>query len=551
MQTKDSDLVRKLAETSGRERIDVLLELSHHNWETGKLIQAWDYVQEAQFLSEESGYEMGVGQAHGCKAKIHYSGNKIDQALEEGFIALSIFRKINDKIGLSTVMNNLGVFHSAMGMKKRSLDYYHQSNELDPDNVFAINNIGEILEEDGKVDEALAYYLKTRDMAENMKSNRVLCLVHHNLGRIYTVFEDYEKALKMFDIALKWSIELNLNYDFINTNIGIGEIHRIYGDFDKAQEFLLIALKKADTIDNDEYRSFCYTSLIKLYKASKNVNEQNKYLELQLEVNKRLYSGKVTDKLVQLEAAYNLEKKDLESRKLIEQSAKLASIGVMAAGITHEINQPLNAIKVSADSILFWDKRNKGVIPDLFIKELNNISKGALRIDEIIQHMRSFWITPDFHVESVIDVNDAVESGLSLLKRQISAHGINLRKYLAQEKLLIKADMIYLEQIVINLVTNSITALDKTGKSDKYVAILTSLVNNNVHIVFRDNGTGISTEKLEQLYDPFYSTSAPGNGMGLGLAIVKYYLDRCSGRIVAENNEEGGATFKLIFPLTN
>lgn len=549
MQLKIEKLKEKLATCQGEEKIKILLKLSHHNWETGMLHEAWDNVQEAQFLSEEIGFESGVGKAHGCKAKINYSSNKIDQALEEGFLALSIFRKLNDKVELSGVLNNLGVFHSALGMKDRAKDYYKQSRDLDPDNVFALNNIGEIYEEEGDWQEALECYLKTREMAINSNSNRVLCLVHHNLGKIYTKFQRFDDAFNMFDKALEVSIELNLNYDYININLGIGEIYLAKKLFDQAEEYFLLALTKADAIDNDEYRNFCYSNLIDLYKKSDSIRSLNTYLELQLEVSKKLYSGKVTDKLVELEAAYNLEKRDMEARKVIEQSAKLASIGVMAAGITHEINQPLNAIKVSADSILFWDKRNKGIIPDLFIKELMNISKGAGRIDEIIQHMRSFWISPDVHIDSVVDVNDAVENGLSLLKRQISAHGINLRKYLASGKIPIKADMIYMEQIIINLVTNSIAALDKSGKDEKYVAILTSQDNNKVHIVIRDNGIGISTDKIEQLYNPFYSTSSPGDGMGLGLAIVRYYLDRCSGQIIAEKNDEGGATFKLSFPL--
>lgn len=252
---------------------------------------------------------------------------------------------------------------------------------------------------------------------------------------------------------------------------------------------------------------------------------------------------------VQFDARMEAEKKHSEAVQLAEQSARLASIGVMAAGITHEINQPLNAIKVTADSIQYWQKRNPGILPDSFIEQLKNISKSVYRIVEIIQHMRTFWIQPDAPKISRINLNQAVKNALSLTRQQLNAHNITYKFESEFNPIPVKGNLIHFEQIVLNLISNAIHSLDETARGGKLIRLSTATENGFALLIITDNGVGLPVDNIERLLNPFFSTRNGGEGMGLGLAIVKNYIDKYEGEITAQNNRNGGATFTIRFPL--
>lgn len=249
------------------------------------------------------------------------------------------------------------------------------------------------------------------------------------------------------------------------------------------------------------------------------------------------------------EARQEAERKHVRAVKHAERSARLASIGVMAASITHEINQPLNAIKVTSDSIQYWYKRNPGSLPEPFTNQLNIISQSVQRIVEIIEHMRAFWVIPGSPKISEVNINQAVKNALSLTRQQLRAHGIQESIKMETESLMVKGNLVHFEQIIVNLIVNAIHALDEKRKEDKQIAINTFRDETFAVLVIRDNGPGLPTEDKSKLFDPFFSTKNSGEGMGLGLAIVKRYVDKYSGSVTASNHADGGAQFNIRFPL--
>jgi len=245
------------------------------------------------------------------------------------------------------------------------------------------------------------------------------------------------------------------------------------------------------------------------------------------------------------------EQKNVEALRMLEQSSRLASIGVMAAGITHEINQPLNAIKITADSVLFWQKRNPGQLPEMFTRKIQTISEGTSRIDSIIKHMRTFWEKPHVFEEETVDMVKGVTRSLSLVKRQVYDHSIELIENLSINSIHVYANYIQFEQIVVNVIVNSIHSLDKVKKENKRIKL--NLYQDSKHGVLEihDNGTGIEASIRERIYDPLFTTKGHESGSGLGMAIVKTFIDRFQGEISDYNNEDGGASFILRFKLKN
>lgn len=256
--------------------------------------------------------------------------------------------------------------------------------------------------------------------------------------------------------------------------------------------------------------------------------ERQKYFQARLETEKKLY----------------------EANQLAEKSARLASIGVLAAGITHEINQPLNAVMMSVDHILYWEEQNKGVLPEYIYKTLIDISEGAKNIDNIIQHMRSFWVTPISDQITSVDLNEAVRNAMLLIQRQMQQHEIESEIEFFEDSVIIQGNSIQLELILINLISNSIYSLDSKKGRDKSIKIKTYTEKNSAFLIVEDNGIGLPPGVGDELFDPFFSTKKPGEGMGLGLAIVKMFIDRFKGRVKCFNNDLKGATFMISFPLT-
>lgn len=246
------------------------------------------------------------------------------------------------------------------------------------------------------------------------------------------------------------------------------------------------------------------------------------------------------------------QKKHVAAVRLVEKSSRLASIGVMASGITHEINQPLNALRISIDSIRYWERKNSGQVPEMVKSKLDTLSSGVSRIDGIIKHMRDFWVAPSQMEQSgEVGLVKAVKNAFSLLERQMSDHRITPELRFPDKEIKVKASFIQLEQIIINLVVNAIQALDKKEGTDKKIIIEARETARCASIIVADNGTGIPDGVTEKLYDPFYSAGKDNKGTGLGLAIVKTFVDKLHGEIVHENNVYGGATFTVTICKTD
>jgi PAS domain S-box-containing protein len=286
-------------------------------------------------------------------------------------------------------------------------------------------------------------------------------------------------------------------------------------------------------------------------KVSFTINGKEYYLDMSVEPLYNDYgevdgiagaSVNITD-LVLLEA----EKNRQEVSGLIEKSARLASIGVIAGGITHEINQPLNAIRMGAGGILFWNRRNNNVLPAILVEMITGINDAVTRIDEIIKSMRALWANTSDDVLEVVNVNQVIEKVLTFNNQKLSNHGIHLIKRLNSGDLSIKVNELRLELVFSNLINNAVYALDNSLAYEKYLIITTFVEKGKVVVLVEDNGSGLPDISEDKLFDPFFTTKSPNEGSGLGLAIAKMFLEKYGAAINATNNKSGGATFRICF----
>jgi len=232
----------------------------------------------------------------------------------------------------------------------------------------------------------------------------------------------------------------------------------------------------------------------------------------------------------------------------VHHDDRLAVLGSMAAGIAHELNQPLNTIRVVTDGLLFGRSEGWSLDQEELFEDLEMISRQVVRMDKVIQTVRNFARGERGRADESVHVNVAVENVLTMIGRQIEAHGIRLEKDLDPELPPIRAILNELEQVVMNLIVNARQALDECARPRKLLSIRTGSRDGTVFIEVSDNGPGIAEPLLERIFDPFFTTKEVGHGTGLGLSISQSIVRNLGGRIDAANNGNGGATFVIHVP---
>ncbi len=233
--------------------------------------------------------------------------------------------------------------------------------------------------------------------------------------------------------------------------------------------------------------------------------------------------------------------KDLAvAEQTLAQSSKLAALGEMSAAVSHELNQPLAAMKTYlAGARLLLQRRR----PDEALSSFQRIDDLIERMGAITRQLKSYARKGGEAFEP-IDVRSSVSAALAMMEPQLKSRAVKITRTLPRVPVMVMADRIRLEQVIINLLRN---ALDATKTSaEPQVDILLSL-GETVTLTVRDNGHGI--EDLINLFEPFYTTKKPGDGVGLGLAISSGIVNDLGGRLTARNAVGGGAVFEVQLPL--
>jgi signal transduction histidine kinase len=232
------------------------------------------------------------------------------------------------------------------------------------------------------------------------------------------------------------------------------------------------------------------------------------------------------------------EEETLRLQEQIRHADRLATIGQLAAGIAHELNEPL------ANILGFAQLANKS--PDLGVQtrlDLDKIVTASLYAREIIKKLLFFsrQTPPE---KTGVDLNGVVEEGLSLLEPRCSKAGIAVERTLAPEKPVVLGDAAQLQQVLVNLGVNAIQAMPQGGT----LHVRTATENGVVSLTLEDSGVGIPPENLESIFLPFFTTKDVGQGTGLGLAVVHGIVSLHGGTVRAESEVGRGTRFEIRLP---
>ena len=240
---------------------------------------------------------------------------------------------------------------------------------------------------------------------------------------------------------------------------------------------------------------------------------------------------------------------EIDAQQRMAELAELnrrSTVGELSASIAHELTQPLSAISHNAEAAALILRAQS---PDL--SELRDIVAGVTRdqrcATEVIKRLRNLLGKTPPEIKE-IDLNEAVREVFEMLSATAAARHVNLSIDLATHALRVSGDRIQLQQVILNLVINSIDSMEGCENAERKVIGHTALVDDaSAEVTIEDSGPGIPSDRAEQIFEPFYTSKA--GGMGMGLSIARTIVEGQRGRIWAENRRGGGAIFRFSVPL--
>ena len=275
-------------------------------------------------------------------------------------------------------------------------------------------------------------------------------------------------------------------------------------------------------------------------------------------VNLRLSPSEYSGKQVLLVTASDITKR-LEAEGQLIQASKLATLGEMATGVAHELNQPLSVIKTASSFCLLKFDRDEPMDPELLTRMLQKVDGNVDRATRIIQHMRQFARKSEIHLARV-RVESVLEKACEFFSQQLKVRGIEVEWEVEPDLPPVMVDAGRLEQVFINLLINARDAIEDRRESfahaengggetpDRRIFLRVRRDGDGVRIEVADTGAGIPREVADKVFEPFFTTKEVGKGTGLGLSISYGIVRDCGGTIKAGSEPDGGACFIIRFP---
>ena len=246
--------------------------------------------------------------------------------------------------------------------------------------------------------------------------------------------------------------------------------------------------------------------------------------------------------------------KRLEAEQQLIQASKMATLGEMATGVAHELNQPLSVIKTASNFFMRKLRKQEPIRDDILMTMSEEIDSHVERATRIINHMRQFGRKSDPNLEPVL-LGEVLERAFEIFSQQLKVRGIAVEWHMDADLPSILGNPSRLEQVIINLLINARDAIEERSEQSpdeavpRKITLTTTSDARAVTLSVCDTGVGIPARIRGKIFEPFFTTKKVGKGTGLGLSISYGIVKECSGRIDVSENPGGGSCFNLHFPL--
>lgn len=548
-----------------RENFGSLNELANANlnlgnlyFTTGNSAEAINYYYEAIRLYNETGNLQKSGIAMSNLGSAYNELNMTNAALANHLSAIELFEKENMKSNISKSLNNIGNIYFKHEDYESAYEYYNRAKIIKYDKndieglAITYSNISQAQLSLGLTEKALINAYTSIEYSQVVDDRNTVLKNLHTIAQAYEYQNELEKSITYYKKYINLDQDL---YAAANREV-FAEMMVRFESEEKSREIYELRLiqRLQEEKMYQEKKAKTILSILLLVIGFATFTLALMYILKQKEVKKR---KKVQVELEELNR--NLEnriEKALEeyrvNQQIIAQKSKMESLGKMAAGIAHEINQPLSAISLSIDNIMYKNQKDM-ITKDYLKKKCDFTQQDILRIREIIEHVRLFSRDQKNTVIEEVDINLVVKNALKLTEHLLKKSKISPRLDLSDEKVVIMGNKFKLEQVLVNLISNSRDAIDEKNCSKdidfiREIRIKTGIYGDVALIEIYDTGIGISDEIAEKIFDPFFTTKSSDKGTGLGLSISYGIIQEMEGEIDVDSRKGESTRLTIKFP---
>ncbi|MBN2380082.1 tetratricopeptide repeat protein [candidate division WOR-3 bacterium] len=535
----------------------------------GKLDKALQYTNSGVKIMTELGEKKAVADCYNIIALIHDERGDYSEALEFHLKSLSIREELGEVRTAAMSLTNIGLLYERLTNYDQALEYYDRA--LDSFNQIGfkqgiaaclanIGNIYDIREEYGK---ALDNYLKALERGKELDDPRVIASCLGNIGCNYIMQEEYDKAIEYVQPSLKLFEEIGNKINVVNCILNLGHIYLKQKKFDIALEQLQKAVKDSRKLESkhSELKAFEYLSA--LYEDKGEPEKALEYYKQFSALQAKVFTEGNAEQMARLKAQYETEKKEREAEiyrlktveleRLVEErtaevvrSAKLATIGVMAAGIAHQVNNPVGIALMNSGMLRRMLYEEVASFSDFRAKSLellDEVENELRRTRKVVKDLLAFARDKELSIVPS-DVNRVVKSTIDLARRHMKG-GFTIRASLDKTLPLASIDRESTEQVILNVIQN---AYDATNGGGNATVKTVKSKKRTVDIEISNNGPPIPEDAWEKIFEPLYTTKPEGKGTGLGLSVGAMMLGRFGGRISLKASNKNKTTFLVELP---
>ena len=534
---------------------------------------------------------------------LYYNLGSYQTALEYLLRSRLMKERIGEMYGMATTLNNIGLIYDRLGDFEEARKYFREAFAVaeqmlrDDDKIYALNNVGITYLKENKLDAAMNHFKSGLDLAQEAKNINWGAVSLRGIGEVMMRRGDMDSSFLLFSKSLSDS-------ESIDDKKGISEAYFLLaqhalrrGNTEEAIQYLDLSNEKALQLQLRQQRLDNLKLYSEIYKLEGNTALEIIYLNEYIELRDSLFQDVVTRnlnlvpmKLKEEADRYRLtqqqaeirnqlitnqlfaiviiitvpllivmivllrkngkKKRELEeyneelkrTQKLLITSEKMASLGVLAAGVGHEINNPLNFIKNGIEAVSKKISENKDIDDEELKSYFKIINEGVDRTANIVKSLSHFSRRAP-GANDRCNINEIIENCLLILHNKIRNRIRVITNFTSQGEL--KGNEGRLHQAMMNIISNAEQAI----KGEGTIEITTRRKNDVMEICVEDDGEGIPEENLLKISDPFFTTKSPGEGTGLGLFITFSIVEEHNGHIDVKSNPSEGSKFTITLPL--
>ncbi|MDP8209347.1 MAG: tetratricopeptide repeat protein [Candidatus Stygibacter australis] len=555
------------------EEITILNNLGINYYKQARYDKAMEYLQDALQAEETYGNEEDISTVLNSIGMVYEAWNEEEKAIGYYQRALAIDRKYGDLSKIAVRLNNLGYIYRDMEDYDQALAYLLEALEIEreignPHRIMnRISNITSLYIALEQYDLTRAYLEETAEYLQQYNNIQIKATYYENYGNYYFNRKEYGKAVEYHLQALELAEDNNLESLRFSSYSDLAAVYSEKGDFESALYYRNSFMGMQDSLFTEEKHKQIAELEMK-YETEKKENEieflkKNAELqELQLKAHKRsrnlLFLVLILVILLVIVISISLRRKAevrriRQAQKAMEQS-RLAILGELAAGIVHEINQPLQSISFTLENL--GEALKEGYADQEYIEKKSGFMNDDIeRMRRITDHIRTFSHNQSEEKQELIDLNESIHNALRMTTARFSKHQIKITVELTDNLPRLQGNLYSFEQVILILLSNARDAVEEMNQRgikgyQKKICVRSEVREDGVVVQVADNGGGIAENIQGSVMKPFYTTKEAGKGTGLGLAIARGIINEMQGSININSAVGKGTIINLNFAKT-